>query len=92
MELTFFPLWEIKYEGSDTSKITGYLNEAQQFVAAHEVTTISFYVNVMFTAFERQYAKRQIPKEEMPMLTPGLVRIANSRSTNDGSRLPCNRA
>ena len=86
MELTGFPFWKIEYEGSEAPKISGYLHEAQQFVAEHEVTSITFYVNVMFTTpgqggFEREFNRRQILKEEMPNLTQDWLkaRMADAR-------------
>jgi len=73
MELTGFPFWTIEYAGSDEPKITGHLSEAKEFVANHEVTSITFYVNVWFTTpgkggLEKQYCKTQISNEEMETL------------------------
>jgi hypothetical protein len=47
MELTGFPFWKLTYD--DDFKIAGNLSEAQDFVRQHEVSLISFYVNVMCT-------------------------------------------
>jgi|GEM_PF-3181377 len=71
MELTGFPLWKIEYEGSEAPKISGYLHEAQQFVAEHEVTSITFYVNVMFTTpgqggFDASLIEGKFPRRRCP--------------------------
>lgn len=86
MELTGFPFWQIEYTGSDEPKICGYLHEAQQFAADHEIRSISFYVNVWFTTpgkggLERTYAKRQMTKDEMLALTDAWLkaRLAEAR-------------
>ena len=73
MELTGFPFWRLNYD--DDFKITSYLSEAQQFVKDHEVSSISFYVNVMCTqpgvgGTENTFGEREMSKEELLSLTP----------------------
>lgn len=59
-------------------KITTFLNEAQQFVRDHEVTSITFFVSVMLTTIgrggtEKDFNERQMTKEELLSLTPAWV-------------------
>jgi hypothetical protein len=73
MELTGFPFWRLNYD--DDFKIAGSLSEAQDFVRQHEVSSISFYVNVMCTqpgvgGTEKTFGKREMTKEELLSLTP----------------------
>lgn len=73
MELTGFPFWRLNYD--DDFKIAGHLSEAQDFVGKHEVSSISFYVNVMCTqpgvgGTEKTFGKREMSKEELLSLTP----------------------
>jgi hypothetical protein len=35
MEIAGFPVWKIEFQGYEMPKVTGYLFEAQEFVAEH---------------------------------------------------------
>ena len=73
MDLTGFPFWRLNYD--DDFKIAGNLSEAQDFVRQHEVSSMSFYVNVMCTqpgvgGTEKTFRAREMTKEELLSLTP----------------------
>lgn len=72
-EITLNPFWKLQYRGAGVPKIAGYLEEAQKFVADHDATSISFYVDVMLTApnktTEKAFNQKELTKEELNSLT-----------------------
>jgi len=79
MELTGFPFWKLTYDHD--FKICSHLSEAQDFVRQREVSSISFYVNVMCTqpgigGTEKTFGEREMSKEELLFLTPEWLKQA----------------
>lgn len=77
MELTGFPFWKLTYD--DDFKICSHLSEAQDFVRQHDVSSITFYVNIMCTqpgvgGTEKTFNEREMSKEELLSLSPAWLK------------------
>ncbi|HVS83138.1 MAG TPA: hypothetical protein VHE60_15525 [Pyrinomonadaceae bacterium] len=82
MQMTAFPFWKIKYQGSSEPKtIDGsWLEVAREFVATHDTTSIMFYVDVdveinpQNVKRKERLNERELTKEELASVTPEWVK------------------
>jgi len=74
MDLTLNPIWQIYYDDVESPKTSMFLSEAQTFVAAHDVRSITVLHQRNETAPGKSTAKdfgeRQMTKDELNSLTP----------------------